>query len=74
MLKVISCFKHAKKDGSGDWFELNLLDEEGHVATGVYSDVQFATGSELTGEPSLVFSKAQNKWIVGVRKLFVKVK
>ena len=65
MLKVISCFEHQKKDGSGVWYELNLVDEDGHVATGVFSDQKFNTGITLTGSPCLVYSKASNKYVVG---------
>lgn len=69
MLKVISCFEHQKKDGSGKWYELNLLDEDGHVATGIFSDTAFPTNSNLTGVPSLIYSKAAGKYVVGIRKL-----
>lgn len=69
MLQVISCIQRTKKDGSGIYYNLNLVDDKGEVAAGIYSDVQFKPGDQVTADPVIVWSSSMGKNILGIRGL-----
>ena len=69
MLKVISCIQRHTKDGD-PYYSVNVVDSEsGEVVSGIYSKDPFKSGDTVSGNVSIVWSKSENKNILGVRGL-----
>ena len=69
MLKVISCIERETKEGA-KYYSVNVLDSEsGEVVSGIYSKDPFKSGDTVTGKIAIVWSKSDNKNVLGVRGL-----